>query len=143
MVPDTASVAGYKRLQDADTNMQKLEQLQYESNTWKRLLAFMMDENIYLKNRLSEVLKENFDKGLLDEMEYFQGRFVKEDESVSLLRNDIATLDKLLRRDLFADGSLLAKANKKMKEIRNNMLLSEAKFSKLKSEFNAFLAANL
>lgn len=143
MVPDTASVAGYKKLQDADTNMQKLEQLQYESNTWKRLLAFMMDENIYLKNRLSEVLKENFDKGLLDEMEYFQGRFVKEDESVSLLRNDIATLDKLLRRDLFADGSLLAKANKKMKEIRNNMLLSEAKFSKLKSEFNAFLAANL
>ena len=88
-------------------------------------------------------LKENFDKGLLDEMEYFQSRFVKEDESVSLLRNDIATVDKLLLKEIFADGNLLAKANRKMKEIRNNMVLSEAKFGKLRSDFHAFLVANL
>ena len=50
----------------------KLKQLKYESDTWKRLLDFMMDENIQLKNRLSEVLKDQFDKNLLDDVERFQ-----------------------------------------------------------------------
>lgn len=143
MTSDSSSSVSYRKLQHAEVNIQQLEQLQYESNTWRRLLAFMMDENIHLKNRLADVLKENFDKGLLDEMEYFQSRFVKEDESVSLLRNDIATLDKLLLKEIFADGNLLVKANKKMKEIRNNMVLTEIKFGKLKSDFNTFLVENL
>ena len=46
----------------------KLIQLQYEINTWKRLLSFMSEENIQLKNRLSEVLKNKFDKNLLEEV---------------------------------------------------------------------------
>jgi hypothetical protein len=140
MTPVILSVTGNKKLRDAGT---ALQQLQYESNTWKRLLAFMMEENVYLKNRLADVLKENFDKAMLEEMEYYQGRFVKEDESVSLLRNDIATLDKLLIKDMPADAGLLMRANKKMKEIRNNILLTEATFSKLKSDFNTFLVAGL
>ncbi len=143
MTPDITSSVSRRTLYYGDTSLQKREQLQYESNTWKRLLAFMMEENVYLKNRLSDVLKDNFDKELLAEMEMFQTRFVKEDESISLLRHDIATLDKLLAKEIFADSILLAKANKKMKEIRANMIISEAKFGKLKSDFNIFLVENL
>lgn len=143
MTPDITSSVSRRTLYYGDTSLQKREQLQYESNTWKRLLAFMMEENVHLKNRLSDVLKDNFDKELLAEMELFQTRFVKEDESISLLRHDIATLDKLLVKEIFADSILLAKANKKMKEIRANMIISEAKFGKLKSDFNIFLVENL
>ena len=49
----------------------KLKQLQNESDSWKKLLGFMMDENIRLKNRLSELLKDKFDKNLLEEVESF------------------------------------------------------------------------
>lgn len=143
MTPDITSSVSRRTLYYGDTGLQKREQLQYESNTWKRLLAFMMEENVHLKNRLSDVLKDNFDKELLAEMELFQTRFVKEDESISLLRHDIATLDKLIVKEIFADSILLAKANKKMKEIRANMIISEAKFGKLKSDFNIFLVENL
>lgn len=143
MNSENATTFSHRQHHLDDANLQKLGQLQYESNTWKRLLAFMMDENVHLKNRLSDVLKENFDKEMLGQMELFQNRFVKEDESISLLRNDIAILDKLLLKELFADGNLLAKANKKMKEIRNNIVISEAKFGKLKSDFNIFLMESL
>ena len=79
----------------------KLKQLQFESDTWKRLLVFMMDENIHLKNRLSEVLKDQFDKNLLVEVEGFQNNFIKEDELIGLMRNDVAELDKLFsERDM-------------------------------------------
>ena len=55
---------------------QRLKQLQYESDTWKRLLGIIMDENIQLKNRLSEVLRDRFDKNLLVEVEVFQNYFI-------------------------------------------------------------------
>lgn len=143
MTSATAATAGYGKAQMLNRPAIKTEQLQYECNTWKRLLGFMMDENVCLKNRLSEVLRERFGKELLEAMENFQSRFIEEDESISLLRNDIADIDKLLQREKNSDGSLPAKANKKIKELRNNILLSCAKFSKLQSDFHAFLQEHL
>jgi regulator of replication initiation timing len=121
----------------------KLKQLQYEAETWKRLLGFMTDENIHLKNRLSEILKDGFDKNLLDEVEGFHSRFVKEDEMIGLLRNEVAELDKLLVREIFEDGSLILKGEKKLKTLRNNVSNAEKQFGKLKTEFNSYLSENI
>ncbi len=121
----------------------KLKQLQYEAETWKRLLGFMVDENIHLKNRLSEILKDRFDKNLLDEVESFQSRFVKEDEMIGLLRNEVAELDKLLAREIFEDGSLIHKVDKKLKTLRSNISNAEKQFGKLKTEFNSYLSENI
>lgn len=84
----------------------KLKQLQFESNTWKRLLRFMMEENNHLKNRIAEILKDDFDKNLLKEIENFQSNFIKQDELINLLRNDAADLDKLLIPEIFEDGKI-------------------------------------
>ena len=100
----------------------KLKQLQYESDTWKRLLGFMMDENIHLKNRLSEVLKDKFDKNLLVEIEGFQSNFIKKDELIGLLRNDVAGLDKLLEREIFEDGKIVNEIERRLKNLRNNIM---------------------
>ena len=67
----------------------KLKQLQHESDTWKRSLAFMMDENVQLKNRLAEILKPDFDNSLLDDIEIFQTNFLREDEVISLLKTTL------------------------------------------------------
>lgn len=143
MTSATAATAGYGKVLMVSKPAVKIEQLQYECDTWKRLLGFMMDENVYLKTRLSEVLREGFGKELLEAMENFQSRFIKEDESISLLRNDIADIDKLLLKEKNSDGAVTAKTSKKIKELRNNILITMAKFSKLQSEFHAYLQENL
>lgn len=121
----------------------KLKQLQYESDTWKRLLGFMMDENIHLKNRLSEVLKDKFNKNLLVEIEGFQNNFIKEDELIGLLRNDVAGLDKLLEREIFEDGKIVNEIDRRLKNLRNNIVYAEKQFGKLKLEFNNYLSENI
>ncbi|MEJ0105930.1 MAG: hypothetical protein WDO19_26745 [Bacteroidota bacterium] len=49
----------------------KLKQLQSERDTWRRLLVFMKDENVHLKNRLAEVLKNSIENNLLEDIENF------------------------------------------------------------------------
>jgi len=121
----------------------KLKQLQYESDTWKRLLGFMLDENIHLKNRISEILKNGFKKNLLEELENFQSRFIKEDELIGLLRNDVAELDKLLLKEVYEDGKLIKEIGRKLKTFRNNMLNAERQFTELKLDFNHYLSENI
>jgi hypothetical protein len=121
----------------------KLKQLQYESDTWKRLLGFMMEENSYLKNRISEILKDKFNKNLLEKLEYFQSRLVKEDGLIGLLRNDVAELDKLLEREIVENGKIIKEIDKTLKRLRNNIIVIEKQFGKLKLEFNSFLLENI
>lgn len=133
-------VTYYKQLERPD-NMpdMELKQLQYESDIWKRLLGFIMDENVHMKNRISEILKNGFNKNLLDEVERFQSRFIKEDELIGLLRNEVAEFDKLLVREIFEDGKIKEAINRKLKKLSNNIIIAERQFSKLQSEFNNYL----
>jgi hypothetical protein len=121
----------------------KFKQLQYEADTWKRLLGFLMEENIHLKNRLSEILKTSFDEKLLEEVENFQSRFMSEDSMISLLRNNVAEFDKLLLREVFENGQVKKEVAKKVKIMRKNIENAEAQFSKLKAEFNNYLSENI
>jgi len=106
---------------------------------WKRVLEFMTEENIRLKNRLSEILKGDIDQDLLITAEVFQDSFVKEDELILLLRKDVLAFDKLLMREIFEDGSIVNKVTKSFKVIRKNVGDAETQFNKLKHEFSNFL----
>lgn len=121
----------------------KLKQLQYESDTWKRLLGFMMDENVHLKNRLSEILMDGFDRHLLAEAENFLNRFIKEDDMVGLIRHDVGELDKLLVREIFENGQLRKEVINKIRKLRNNIKIAEQQFRKLKTDFNGYLSVNI
>lgn len=120
----------------------KLTQLQFESDTWKRLLAFIADENMHLKKRLTEILKEEFDKSMLEDAENFQTKFLKEDNLIILLRNEVAELDNWLEREIFENGTLKKEVNKRIRKIRKNIKYAEAQFEKLKSEFNNYFSEN-
>lgn len=116
----------------------KLNQLQYESDSWKRMLAFLIEENIYQKNRLTEILKHQFNKTLLPAVEDFHNKFIKEDEMIHILRNDIADLDDLLRADR-NDGKIGKEIETKSSTLRNNMIVAGKQFSRLQFEFNTYL----
>ncbi len=64
----------------------KLKQIKHEVETWRRTLLYMQEENIHLKNRLSEVLKDRFDKKMLEVVEVFQSKFIMQDDLITSLK---------------------------------------------------------
>lgn len=121
----------------------KLKQLQYESDTWKRLLGFLTDENINLKNRLSEILRDDFESSLLDVLEIFQNRFINEDNMIGLLRNEITEYDRVLIRENFEDGHLKNEVVTLLNKLRNNMKYAEIESGKLRRDFNSYITENI
>jgi hypothetical protein len=121
----------------------KLKQLKCESDAWKRLLDFMTEENIHLKNRLSEILKDNFDRNLLERIDSFHGDFIKEDQLITLLRNSISELDKLFVKGILEDGKIFSHVNRQVGNVRNNIATVEGQFGKLKTDFHSYLVENL
>jgi hypothetical protein len=121
----------------------KIKQLQYETDSWKRILDFMMDENIHLKNRLSAILNDKFDTNLLEAVERFYSIFVKQDDLIRLLRNNLAELDQLLTTGKFYDEEILDEIEFKFSNLRNNIDYAERQFAKLKLEFNSYLSENI
>ena len=124
------------------TGMQ-LNQLEYESKTWKRLLGFMSDETVRLKNRLGEIMKLQNNNELLIEAESFHHRFLKEDMLMNLLRDDIADLDKVLLQKEFNDSRIGRDVRQRVKKLRDNIRMAEEEFSKLKEEFNNYMLENI
>ncbi|MEX6690907.1 hypothetical protein QTN47_25585 [Danxiaibacter flavus] len=121
----------------------KINQLKYEIDMWKRLLAFMMDENIFLKNRLIEILKGSFNNVNISNIEDFQNCFVKKDETINVLRNDLAEIDKLIFADIDFDNTANTNIHNKLENIRKHISLLEKEFSQLKIEFNRYLLNNV
>jgi predicted RNase H-like nuclease (RuvC/YqgF family) len=131
------------KLKPDDMHELKLKQLQYETDTWKRILCFMQEENVHLKNRLSEVLKDRFNNNLLEEVESFQSSFIKEDELISFLRNEVAEIDGELVKEIFVDGKLNKGMDKKIHQLRNNLSNAEKRFGRIKMSFNNYLSENM
>lgn len=122
-----------------DSNL-KVRQFKHESETWKRNLEFMMQENAYLKNRLSEVLDTiSNDEDILNAAEEYQNHFIREDESFHLLRRDIAELDHLLNREIYEDGMLKKEVVFKKKKLSKEIETSIKEFNKMKFDFNSYL----
>ncbi|MFT3845253.1 MAG: hypothetical protein QM725_09380 [Lacibacter sp.] len=121
----------------------KILQYRHESDTWKRYLQFIQQENNHLKNRLSQVLQSDTDHEFLERAEYFQNKFITEDDTVNMLRQDIHELDVLLTKELQEDGAVIKELQKKLKKMNKDMDIVEKQFSKLKSDFNLYLTESI
>jgi glutaredoxin 2 len=121
----------------------KLEQLQIEVDTWKRFIDFFREENIHLKNRLSNILKNKFDTTLLEQMENFQSKFIKHDGLIIFLKKDITELDKLLMIEKSNQNKISDVLDNKFDKFRRNLVNSEKQFYQLQIDFNGYLAKNI
>lgn len=118
----------------------KIRQFRHESDTWKRSLEFMMQENVNLKTRLAEVLQAiSSDDDILNAAEQYQNEFIREDEAIHLLRRDIAKLDNLLVREAYDDGRLVRDVLNQRKKLSQEIRDTVAEFNKLKFDFNNYL----
>ncbi len=120
-----------------------MEELRSEVDSLKKLLAFLTDENIQLKERLSWMLKEKSDTSILDEAEIFQTSFIRQDDRIGILKNSVAQLDKLVAREAFDDGKIARETGRKLGHLREQISDAQTKFNKLKSAFDSYLSENL
>jgi len=121
----------------------QLKQLQSESESWKRILGCMIEENINLKNKVTEIVKNGIDKNQLEDVEEFQNSFIQEDALIGLMRNEVAEFDKMILREPVEDGSIMSDLYKKLTQLRHNITVSEGHFSKLRTQFNVYLLNNI
>ncbi len=119
-----------------------LHQFRHENEAWGRVIRFLTDEYIFLKNRLSEILQkmDENDKILLERIEYFQNHFLKEDEIIGYLRMEIRDLNKLLALDSVENSEPFKEVKKKQKKLRIELEKTEQSFVKLKYEFNNYVS---
>ena len=118
----------------------KLRQIKYEIETCKWLLNFITDENVYLKNRLAEVVKESFEINMLAEMEIYLGKSLAQDEYVNLLRNDVAKIEQRLWAAPNEESEIVNYIYPNVRLLRSNILKTEALAIKLFEEFNNFIS---
>ena len=121
----------------------ELKQLQRESEVWKRILECMIEENINLKNKVTEIVKNGIDKNQLEDVEEFQNSFIQEDALIGLMRNEVAEFDKMILKEPVEDGSIMSDLYKKLTLLRHNITVSEGHFSKLRTQFNVYLLNNI
>ena len=118
----------------------KLRQIKYEIETCKWLLNFITDENVYLKNRLAEVVKESVEVNMLAEMETYLGRSLAQDEYVNLLKNDVAKIEQRLWAAPNEENEIVNYIYPNVRLLRSNILKTEALAIKLFEEFNNFIS---
>ena len=70
----------------------KTKNRRIEINAWKRSLDYMADENILMKNRISEILRDEFDKSDLPKLEEYHSLILKEEDFLNLIRHNLADL---------------------------------------------------
>ena len=120
-----------------------IDQYLHENLTWQRALDFYLQENSYLKTRLSQVLDINTDREFIAQAEHFQNSFIHNDECIKDMQTDIIDLQRMLKD---ADKGLKydeLKIKAKHKKLHNEMGYFEKNFAGLKNEFNQYLGSLL
>ncbi len=121
----------------------KLKQIQHEVETWGRILLYMQEENIHLKNRLSEVLREGFDKNMLEVVEVFQSKFIMQDDLINSLKKEVAAIQETMYAKKILKGNVIQPSEKNIAAIRNNLEAAEKMFADVKTDFNHYLSENI
>jgi hypothetical protein len=119
----------------------KVGQLVKESDEWKRTLAFLSQENSFLKLRLAEILNgKESSADFLEAAELYQSRFIQKDEIIKLMLHDVSKLDDLLTREIYENGMLIKEVVYKQNHLRKQVKFLETEFNTLKLQFNTYLS---
>ena len=116
------------------------EEIKYENEVGKKLLQGLQQDNVLLKNKLSEILKLNIRDGILEKAENFQTSFLLADERISFLRKDNIELCRQFLKAI-GDRNAIEELSQKQKQLKKQIKQEEKEFNKLKLAFNSYIAS--
>ena len=123
----------------------RIRQLQYQSETWQRDLAFIRQENIVLKNHLAEMLSQYpVTPPFLERIEVYQTHFVTKDEILLLILSEIKEWDKSLVTESLRSGEgINEELIEDQKRLSDAVHIFISEFSRLKSDFNNYVCETI
>ncbi len=110
-----------------------------EDLAWERALDFYLQENAFLKTRLSEVLDNSMNNELIARAEYFQNGFIHTDDCLKDLKKDVINLQRSLKDFIAGKNSDEKKFKVRYHKLNNEMGHFDKQFLALKAEFNQYL----
>lgn len=127
-----------KDLKDSST----LNQFQFEVHAWIRLVEFLIQENTYLKNRLSEVIDQIKDRENLALAEHFQNQFIVKDDVYDHIMHDLKKQSyKWKEIKSFSSKDLHEDLNKTRKNLSDQITFIERDHALLTKDYNTYLDA--
>ncbi|MFZ9589791.1 MAG: hypothetical protein ACO28V_08680 [Chitinophagaceae bacterium] len=127
-----------QHLKDSST----LNQFQFEVHTWIRLIEFLIQENTYLKNRLSEVIDHIKDRENLALAEHFQNQFIVKDDVYDHIIHDLKKqFQKWKGVTSITSKEVQDDLSKIQKNLKDQIEFIERDHAVLTKDYNTYLAA--
>jgi hypothetical protein len=122
---------------------EKIRQFLEESDSWKRLLDFLFDENSYLKIRLSHLDHLRIMENDPVKKENLRLDIEKADQVIALNKSAIITYEKWLNRQWARTDDELERIYRRHVEVRKQIEKMEISFAMQKVTFNDEVTKNL
>ena len=74
---------------------------QIELKSWLRKIDILQQENVMLKNKVADVMKNDMDRVAVEKVENYLANFLEKDAILALLRRDIAEEMKKREKKIF------------------------------------------
>lgn len=114
-----------------------LKQLIFEIESWKRTIDFIENEIIFMKGRMSQILREYPDDSLLNSIEQFQNKLLVQDKMIQIFRIDLGNQIQAVK-NLLNDTNFLMETLKRQKKFRSEIETAHSQFEKMRDEFYLF-----
>jgi len=112
--------------------------IEREHTSWLKTLDGIRQENVFLKNRLAEIIKKGISGDVLEKAEYFHNLFLDKDTITSLLRRDIVQLSFKM-----SNGQDTLAEDPEHTKLRADVQRMEKEFLSVKTAFNRFLSEEI
>jgi len=120
----------------------KNKQLQLEREAWLRTLDYIRQENVFLKNRLADIVKNKMNVKMLEQAEYFQSLLINKDTTIAFLRYEIGRQNKYAELETESTG-YLHKIVKRQDALRTDMEKMDKEISRVNILFSDYMAEAL
>jgi len=111
---------------------------QTELRSWQKRLDILQQENVLLKNKVTELIKEGTDTLVLEKIEFYLSIFLDKDTILALLRHEVAGLQHEIDRNF--EPQVQHAVDAKKERLRQDIGKMELEFYKLKTEFTDYIA---
>jgi len=132
-----------KVMKQVDAGKLKMEHLRWDVEKMKRLLCFIMEENIHLKYKLAAILSRDYSKQQLEQLEKFHSSFIMQDKFNGMIKSHMMELNKLLDKESSLNTNQSIRSATMIEKVCTELNIAEAKAKKLKRDFNIYLLENI
>lgn len=105
--------------------------------SWQKKLEHLQLENVQLKIRVADVIKNDVNNISLEHMESFLNRLIDKDAVFAFLRSDLAEQLKAIRGEIRPDNKLTI--DKRQMKLRQDVCRMEQEFGKVARDFDSYV----